>query len=197
MKDGRHRRDLSDMSARGMTPGCCASRSSTPVTFDLRWSSTLRISTFAEGGAMNDGACDAIAKAPAFAVGVEVARDLENLQVTAARYHVASRLDARSVALIRDANAAACRSPARSRPAHLASDRRGVRALRHADQGHAAAAHRPGIQERCSRGSPRHDSCIATRPRRRTRRQKDVRVRVLGAWMLARDRVAEHPRLSC
>jgi dihydroorotase len=75
-------------------------------TFDLPLVQHAEDEGLAEGGAMNEGAVATragIRGQPACAESAMVARDLEIVEWTGARYHVAHVSSARSVALVRDA----------------------------------------------------------------------------------------------
>src|SRR3954464_12829105 len=92
-------------------------------TFDLPLVQHAEDLDLAEGGAMNEGAVATrigIKGQPACAEGAMVARDLEIVEWTGARYHVAHVSTARTVALVRDAKRRGLPVTCEVTPHHLA-----------------------------------------------------------------------------
>lgn len=92
-------------------------------TFDLPLVQHAEDLDLAEGGAMNEGAVSTrigIKGQPACAESAMVARDLEIVEWTGARYHIAHVSTARSVALVRDAKRRGLPVTCEVTPHHLA-----------------------------------------------------------------------------
>jgi dihydroorotase len=92
-------------------------------TFDLPLVQHAEDLTLSEGGAMNEGIVSTrigVRGQPACAESAMVARDLEIVEWTGARYHVAHVSTARTVALVRDAKARGLPVTCEVTPHHLA-----------------------------------------------------------------------------
>ena len=177
----------------------CAARSSTRKTFDLPLVQHAEDLDLAEGGAMNEGAVATrigIKGQPACAESAMVARDLEIVEWTGARYHVAHVSTARTVALVRDAKRRGLPVTCEVTPHHLALT---DEACSHYDTRTKVmpplrtAADQEALLEALADGTI---DCDRDRPRAALAGREGRRVRVRGArHARPRDRAADHPRL--
>jgi len=132
--DGKHLADIAEMKEAGivaisddgrpvMNSGLVRRAFEYARTFDLPLVQHAEDLDLAEGGSMNEGAVATrigIKGQPACAESAMVARDLEIVEWTGARYHVAHVSTARTVALIRDAKRRGLPVTCEVTPHHLA-----------------------------------------------------------------------------